>query len=111
MKVETITYAQVRSVNYSNQRAEVTVRLDEGDKPEDAITVAKFLVDQALTGPWLPNPYKAPSPYKDEAGEVTDDGCCPESEDEDEEPDAEIEEDGEAVADGQPEGEKWESPF
>ena len=111
MKVETITYAQVRSVNYSNQRAEVTVRLEDGDSTEAVFAEAKRLVDKALSGPWLPNPYKAPSPYKDEAGEVTDDGFCPESEDEDEEPDAEIEEDGEAGADGQPVEKTWESPF
>ena len=105
MKVETITYAQVRSVNYSNQRAEVTVRLEEGDSTEAVFAEAKRLVDKALTGPWLPNPYKAPSPYKEEAGEVTGDGCCPESEDEDDE------EDGDVGADSQPVEKTWESPF
>jgi hypothetical protein len=67
MKVETITYAQVRSHNFSNQRSEVTVRLEDGDNAEAAFAAAKFLVDQALSGPWLPNPYHAPSPYLPDA--------------------------------------------
>ena len=52
MKVERITYAELKSgPGYNNRKAEATVVLEEGDTPEAAVAKAKEIVAEALKEP------------------------------------------------------------
>ena len=49
MEVKTITYQRVKNLgNYESERLELTVELDENDKPEIAIAILRNKVLDAL---------------------------------------------------------------
>lgn len=49
MRVKDVTYGCLRNIgNYENVRAEVTVELQEGDKPDEAFKVAEDWVKWEL---------------------------------------------------------------
>lgn len=49
MKIKTISYSMLRvTKQYENDRAEVTVELNEGDDPGEAVKMARDVCEKAL---------------------------------------------------------------
>ena len=83
MKVERITYAELKSgPGYNNRKAEATIALEDGDTPEIAIAKAKEIVTEALK-----EPERVVAPPSDDWYDWTEDDIEPDEEDEEGEED------------------------